>query len=108
MSNAVDAFATLLSPVPADAMEWSVRFADLHDRLQTLADIGQTLAQESGDAADAELQAWAEAAKNCVESHARDVQIAIPWLRFAAEDIRKLEERHARNSAEWNCLNACF
>ena len=108
MSNAVDALAALLSPVPANAIEWSVRFADLHDRLQTLADIGQTLSQESGDSADAELQAWAEAAKRCVESHARDAQIAIPWLRFDVEQIRKLEERHARNCAEWACLNPFF
>jgi cyclic beta-1,2-glucan synthetase len=104
LSNATDAFAALISPVPQDAMEWALRFVQLRERLQTLADIGQTLSQEAGDSPDAELSAWAEAAESCVASHARDAQIAIPWLRLGAREIQLLADRRAKNTPEWTAL----
>jgi cyclic beta-1,2-glucan synthetase len=108
LSNATEAFASLLSPVPQSAMEWAARFVELREKLQTLADIGQTLTQEAGDSPDAELKGWAEAAKACIESHARDAGIAIPWLRFDRDEILLLAERHTRNTAEWIALEPFF
>jgi cyclic beta-1,2-glucan synthetase len=108
LSNATDAFAALLSPVPQNATEWAARFVELHDRLKNLADIGQTFAQEAGDSPDAELRAWTEAARNCVESHLSDARIAIPWLRLSPAEVQTLGARHAANTAEWVALAPFF
>ena len=108
ISNAIDAFAASLSPVPQSPAEWSERFVVLRERLQTLADMGQTVSQESKDAADAELSAWTAAAKTCVDSHSRDARIAIPWLRFDSADIQSHLARRTRNTAEWAALDPFF
>jgi cyclic beta-1,2-glucan synthetase len=108
ISNAIDAFAASLSPIPQSPAEWSERFVILRERLQTLADMGQTLSQESKESADAELSVWTGAAKACVDSHARDARIAIPWLRFDAAEIQSHLARRARNTVEWVALDPFF
>ena len=45
LTNAIDAIATLCLSVPTDAGDWAVRFVELGDRAQTVADIAQTLAR---------------------------------------------------------------
>jgi hypothetical protein len=82
LGNAVDEMMASLEPLPA-------RFHGLGDPLQgveahaqTIADIAQALEQEQGGDLESELRTWAEAFKACVESHARDSQILIPWARL--------------------------
>ncbi len=79
LSTAIDALANSLEPVPVTAAEWAARFVELRARAHTVADIAQTLAQERGDAPDSELLAWADAVRACVDSHARDAEILVPW-----------------------------
>ena len=57
------------------------RLAELRTRALTVADIAQTLAQERGDTPDSELRVWADAVRACVESHVRDAEILVPWVR---------------------------
>ncbi len=47
LSNAIDSVAVLCYSVPADAADWAIRFVELKDRVQTVADIAQTLEQEA-------------------------------------------------------------
>ena len=81
LSNAIDALANSLEFTPMNAAEWAAHFVELRARALTMADIAQTLAQERGDAADSELRVWADAVRTCIESHARDAEILVPWVR---------------------------
>ena len=86
LGNAVDALSAALDPLPVTAADWASRFAELRARAQTVSDIAQTFALERGDNAESDLRFWADAVRTCVESHARDVEILIPWTRLSARD----------------------
>ena len=47
-----------------------------------MTDIARTLTAERGDGADAELLIWAEALDAGIESHARDLDMVLPWARL--------------------------
>ena len=66
------------------------------------------LAQERGDANDAELSVWADAAAACVESHSRDAEILIPWLRMKPQEIIAMAERPREQSPEWQVIAPFF
>ena len=59
-----------------------MRLTELEARAHTMADIARTLTAERGDSAEGELVAWAEAVRAAIESHARDLDAAIPWARL--------------------------
>ena len=73
-----------------------------------MTDIALTVAQELGDAPDSELRAWAEAARACVESHARDARILIPWLRLDPREVVAMAERPAEHAPEWVAIEPFF
>ena len=70
---------------PADALGWASLLAELRERARTMDDIAQTLQQEEGDTQVSDLRVWAAAARACVESHVRDMEILIPWSRLPFE-----------------------
>ena len=82
LDEALDALTTALSPVPVTVNDWVLRLVELEARAQTMADIANTLTAERGDRADAELLAWAEAVRASIESHLRDLDMALPWARL--------------------------
>jgi cyclic beta-1,2-glucan synthetase len=82
LDEALDALTTALTPVPVTPGDWVVRLAELEARAHTMADIARTLTAERGDRADAELLAWAEALDAGIESHARDLDMVLPWARL--------------------------
>ena len=82
LDEALDALTTALSPVPMTPGDWVLRLTELEARAHTLVDIARTLTAERGDSADAELLAWAEAVDAGVASHARDLDMALPWARL--------------------------
>ena len=108
LSNAIDALANSLELTPVNAAEWAERFVELRTRALTVADIAQTLAQERGDAPDSELRAWADAVRACVESHARDAEILIPWVRRDSKIIMAMAERPREQAPEWAAIEPFF
>ena len=82
LDEALDALTTALSPVPVTPGDWVVRLTELEARAHTMADIARTLTAERGDSAEGELVAWAEAVRAAIESHARDLDAAIPWAQL--------------------------
>ena len=68
-----------LEPLPVDSMDWSTRFKEWSAHARTVADIAQALEQEQGGDLESGLRKSAESFQACVESHARDAQILIPW-----------------------------
>ena len=85
-----------------------MRFVELRERSQTVADIAQTLTQELGAGTDAELRFWGDAARACVESHLRDARILIPWLRLEPKEIQALAGRSAEEAPEWAAIEPFF
>ena len=82
LDEALDALTAALSPVPITPGEWIDRLADLGARANTMEDIARTLTAERGDSAEGELVAWAEGVRAAIESHARDLDAAMPWARL--------------------------
>ena len=93
LSNAVESLAALLETVPSDAMDWAARFMELSECAQTLDDIAQTLHQEEGHEQVSETRVWAAAIRACIESHVRDAEILLPWLRLQPEIIAAMARR---------------
>jgi cyclic beta-1,2-glucan synthetase len=108
LSNAVDAIASSLDSPPVDAAGWAARFVEIRARAHTLVDIAQTLAQERGDPPDSELRAWADATRACIESHARDAEILIPWARLDSEAIADMVQRRSEQAPEWVAIEPLF
>ncbi|HEV3221092.1 MAG TPA: glucoamylase family protein [Candidatus Acidoferrales bacterium] len=106
LSNAVDALAAILEPPPENAADWAALLIELRDQAQTVGDIAQTLSAERGDPPDSELRVWAEAVKACVESHARDAEILIPWMRLDSAPIAALAHRSPEHGADWAAIEA--
>jgi cyclic beta-1,2-glucan synthetase len=82
LDEALEALAMALSPVPVTPGDWVMRLAELQARADSLTDIAQTLSAERGDNADAEVLIWAQTARAAIESHARDLTMALPWARL--------------------------
>ena len=108
LANAIDAAATLCVLPPTDTADWAVRFVELKDRVQTVADIAQTLDQELGNAPNSELRYYAESAQACVESNFQDARILIPWLRLDSDIVTEMAERPAAQAREWVAIEPLF
>ena len=108
IGNAVDSLAMLLESVPVNVFEWASLFAELRERARTLDDIAQVIQQEEGDAQASELRFWAAATSACVESHARDLEILIPWARLSSKEIVAMAERSADQVPEWLAIEPYF
>jgi len=87
LANAVDTLAHSLEPLPASSAALAARLADLRTQTHTVADIAHTFAQERSDAAETELRAWADATRDCMESHWRDAQVLAPWTRLDNKEL---------------------
>jgi cyclic beta-1,2-glucan synthetase len=84
LEEALDALTVALSPVPATPGDWVLRLTELGTHAHTVADIARTLTAERGDRADAEVLAWAEAMQASIKSHARDLDMTLPWARLVS------------------------
>jgi cyclic beta-1,2-glucan glucanotransferase len=82
LDEALDALALALDPVPVSAADWVARFAEIESRARTMVDIAHTLTTERGDQADTEVLVWAEAVREEIESHQRDIDLLLPWARL--------------------------
>ena len=106
LSNALDAMVLSLDPLPTDALDWARRFVEWRALTQTVADIAGALTHESADPADSVLRTWADATRACVESHARDAEVLIPWLRLDSKQIAGIAERLREQATEWVAIEA--
>jgi cyclic beta-1,2-glucan synthetase len=101
LSNAVDAMMASLDSLPVNSVDCAIRFTEWKAHAQTVADIVQALEQERGDDRESELRTWAEGFRDCVESHARDVEILIPWVRLDPRDMLGLTNDLRDQAPEW-------
>jgi cyclic beta-1,2-glucan synthetase len=104
LSNAVDAMIASLRSVPADSVDWANCLREWSAHAQTVADIAQALAQESGSGPESELRIWAEAIKTSAESNVRDARILIPWARLDPNDFADMPKQLRDHSPEWRAI----
>jgi cyclic beta-1,2-glucan synthetase len=108
LSHAVDALAMSLLSRPVDAAGWTTRFAQLAASSHTVADMAQALAQEGEYGPDGELCVWADAVRSCVESHRRDAELLLPWVRLSTKDLAALFDRPSGPASEWAVIARSF
>ncbi len=104
LSNAVDALAASLRSVGTGSVSFAGKLLDISSRAHAVADIAQTLSQEQGATASADLSYWAAAAKESAESQLRDAQIFFPWLRLDSAGVKLVAEWHAGQTAGWAAI----
>jgi len=108
LGQAVDALALLLLSRPVDAVEWTMRFVQVTAMSHTVADMAQALAHEREFDTDADLCAWADAVRGCVESHRRDAELWLPWIRLTTKDLAVLFEHPSGPAQEWTVIAPFF
>jgi cyclic beta-1,2-glucan synthetase len=82
LDEALDAVTAALTPLPITPDDWMVRLTELRARTYTMVDIARTLIAERGDSVEGDLVVWAEGVRAAIESHARDLDAAMPSTRF--------------------------
>jgi cyclic beta-1,2-glucan synthetase len=108
LSQAVEALAMLLLSRPLDPIGWTIRFSRLTALSNTVADMAQALAQDRSDGPEGELRVWADSVRKCVESHLRDVELLLPWVRFTAKDLASMFDSPSGPVLEWETIEPLF
>ena len=85
LSDAMDAVMAALMPIPETVDDWGARISQLEPLVDTMTDIARTLAAERDDPGARELATWSEAVRAVVASHARDLDMLVPWARLPRE-----------------------
>jgi len=73
LREAAAAIEAALEAAPTSRSDWARRLAELAGQADTLLDIARTLANDGAPAARSEVVAWAARVRNCVASHALDL-----------------------------------
>jgi cyclic beta-1,2-glucan synthetase len=108
LSQAVDVLAMGLQSRPADALGWTSRFRQLITSARTVADMAQAFSQERAEGPEGELHIWADAVRACVESHLRDVELLLPWVRLGPKDLAALFDHQSGPAPEWTAIASFF
>ncbi len=108
LTHAIDVLAMALLSRPVDAADWTARFGRLTALSHTVSDMAQALGQERGNESDGEVRAWAEAVRACVESHRRDAELWLPWVRFSEKDREAMFDHPSGPSPEWALIAPFF
>jgi cyclic beta-1,2-glucan synthetase len=73
LREAAEAMEAALESLPASLPGWVHRLAELAGKAETLLDVARTLANDAEPEARSEVVAWAKSVRDCVASHARDL-----------------------------------
>jgi cyclic beta-1,2-glucan synthetase len=76
LREAAAALAVALDDIPTSLSAWVRRLEELEAGAETLLDIASTLASEVGEESRSEVLAWSNSVRDCVASHARDLEAA--------------------------------
>jgi len=85
LEDAIDALAAALAGVPTAPASIAAALSELADLADTLIDIAKTFCAERVDPASAELLVWAEAVRSGIRSHARDLELLLPFASLLRE-----------------------
>jgi cyclic beta-1,2-glucan synthetase len=68
--------AVVVDGAPTSLLEWAHRFEKLEAQAENLVDIARTLVSDVEEESQSAVLAWARSVRECVHSHARDVETA--------------------------------
>ena len=54
------------------------------------------------------MRIWADSVRKCVESHLRDVELLLPWVRFSAKDLASMFDSPSGPVPEWETIEPFF
>ncbi len=108
LSQAVDVLAMGLQSRPADVLGWTSRVRQLITSARTVADMAQAFSQERAEGQEGELRIWADAVRACVESHLRDVELLLPWVRLGPKDLAAMFDHQSGPALEWSAIASFF
>ena len=86
LEDAIGTVASALAALPTTPGGWAAWLHELEGLTHTLVDVAGTLDAERGDGAAAELLAWCQAVATTARSHARDLEVLLPWAGHVGED----------------------
>ena len=78
LREAAAAMSAVLEDPPTSLPEWVERLEELEAQAENLLDIARTLSSDIEDGTRSEVLAWAEAVRDSVQSHARDLETTLP------------------------------
>ncbi|MBN2489808.1 MAG: hypothetical protein JXQ29_03040 [Planctomycetes bacterium] len=78
LGKAAAAMAAVLEDPPTSLAEWGERLARLQAEAERILDVARTLSSDVEDRSRSEVLAWARAVRDCVQSHARDLETSLP------------------------------
>ena len=108
LGEALDALSALLSSPPVTPEEWLVRLTELDTRADTILDIACTLTAERGDGANAEVLVWAEAVREGIKSHMRDLDETFLWVRLISGNAVANRAITSEQSLGWSGIEHPF
>jgi cyclic beta-1,2-glucan synthetase len=76
LCETAQAMEAALDDPPTSLPEWARRLGELETQAETLLDIARTLSSDVEDGLPSEVLAWAERVRDCVVSHAHDLETA--------------------------------
>ncbi len=77
LREAAEALAAGLDDLPTSLPEWVRRLEELEAQAENLLDIARTLSSEVGEGSRSDVLAWSKSVRDCIASHARDVETAL-------------------------------
>jgi cyclic beta-1,2-glucan glucanotransferase len=109
LHEALAALAAVLRSATATPAGVAGQLAELVLHGDTIVDIAQTLTEERGDGASADVLTWAQAVRASIQSHARDLDQLMPWARLVFRDVALIapQEEDEDRSPDV-ALRSCF
>jgi cyclic beta-1,2-glucan synthetase len=104
LDDAYERLRAGLATTPAGALEWAARLEALSEAVDDLLDVAAVLRAETSDASTAELAAWAEALRDGIQSHARDLDVLAPWARLLRDAPPPELETDPALAPHWKAL----
>jgi cyclic beta-1,2-glucan synthetase len=102
LSEAAETLLALLADPPASLPGWVRRFEELESQAENVLDIARTLSSDVEDGSRSEVLTWATAARNAVQSHARDLRTTMPWcVRLYSDASAAAESPQDDGPATW-------
>jgi cyclic beta-1,2-glucan synthetase len=84
LDAALDPLLAAVTTIPRTPAEWARRLGELDARARAVTVVARALSEEDRESASADVLVWANALYTGIASHARDLDMMMPWARLLA------------------------
>jgi cyclic beta-1,2-glucan synthetase len=82
LEEALDVVMALIAQTPGTPGEWAARLAELESAVRTTSNCAHDVGDEYRKEPASPTMVWADALRGAVETHARDLDMLVPWARL--------------------------